>query len=165
MSSKEKSGGEAETSEAGAAATEEDGSSDNGIPSSQPQRPITLCKRKLGHAPRSLCLDATAGVGVRGSSNEDQPQTDLNPSTEVCMTPARSVPDMDQMTDSTTHVPYQPLDNSKRGLPGQLSSQTASMASEGSQVSSSKNSKFSRKILPYTTAFCLYVLLLYPSTG
>ena len=81
------------------------------------------------------------------------------------MTPARSVPDMDQMTDSTTHVPYQPLDNSKRGLPGQLNSQTASMASEGSQVSSSKNSKFSRKILPYTTAFCLYVLLLYPSTG
>lgn len=163
MSSKEKSGGGAETSEA-----EEDGSSDNGIPSTQPQRPITLYKRKLGHAPRSLCLDATAGVGVRGSSNEDQPQADLNPSTEVCMTPARSVPDMDQMTDSTTHVPYQPLDNSKRGLPGQLSSQTASMASEGSQVSNSKNSKFSlthcHTIHNCFLSLCI-IILLYPSTG
>ena len=110
------------------AATEEEGSD-------KPQRPNALCKRKLGHAPRSLCLEvATGGRGVvRGQGHQDQ-KAHLNPASEACMTPARSVPDMDQMTDST-HVPYQPLNEAKRGLPGQLSSQTASVASEGSQVS------------------------------
>ena len=109
------------------AATEEEGSD-------KPQRPNALCKRKLGHAPRSLCLEVGGGRGVvRG---QDQ-KADLNPTSEACMTPARSVPDMDQMTDST-HVPYQPLNEAKRGLPGQLSSQTASVASEGSQVSKKK---------------------------
>ena len=107
------------------AATEEEGSD-------KPQRPNALCKRKLGHAPRSLCLEVGGGV-VRGQGHQDQ-KAHLNPASEACMTPARSVPDMDQMTDST-HVPYQPLNEAKRGLPGQLSSQTASVASEGSQVS------------------------------
>ena len=107
------------------AATEEEGSD-------KPQRPNALYKRKLGHAPRSLCLEVGGGV-VRGQGHQDQ-KAHLNPASEACMTPARSVPDMDQMTDST-HVPYQPLNEAKRGLPGQLSSQTASVASEGSQVS------------------------------
>ena len=107
------------------AATEEEGSD-------KPQRPNALYTRKLGHAPRSLCLEVGGGV-VRGQGHQDQ-KAHLNPASEACMTPARSVPDMDQMTDST-HVPYQPLNEAKRGLPGQLSSQTASVASEGSQVS------------------------------
>ena len=46
------------------------------------------------------------------------------------MTPARSVPEME--TEQVISVPYQQLD-SKR-LMGQLSSQTASITSDGSQV-------------------------------
>ena len=127
MSTKEKSGEEA---------TDEDG--DNSITTTQLQRPITLYKRKLGHAPRSVCIEEGGAQGSGGGNEpphqvEDEFHADpLSGAEAACMTPARSVPDMD--TDQTsTHVPYQPLDNSKR-LPGQLSSQTASMASEGSQV-------------------------------
>ena len=53
------------------------------------------------------------------------------------MTPARSVPEM-EVEPQITNVPYQQLDS--RHLMGQLSySQTASVTSDGSQVSSNLN--------------------------
>ena len=113
MSTKEKSSEEAD----------EDG--DNSIVSPPPtKRPVTL-RRKVGHAPHPIVIDPQEG-GEAAEKIEN-----VSSGGSACITPARSVPDMD--TDQASHVPYQPLDNSKR-LPGQLSSQTASMASEGSQV-------------------------------
>ena len=78
MSTKEKSGEEA---------TDEDG--DNSITTTQLQRPITLCKRKLGHAPRSICIDAIE-KGEKGSGNEAEKSEDSNhplSSAEACILP------------------------------------------------------------------------------
>ena len=121
MSTKEKSSEEA---------TDEDG--DNSIVSPPTKRPVTL-KRKVGHAPNPTICDVESGGGAEESKIENVSPSAAsgNSANSACITPARSVPDMD--TDQASHVPYQPLDTSKR-LPGQLSSQTASMASEGSQV-------------------------------
>ena len=118
MSTKEKSSEEAD----------EDG--DNSIVSPPTKRPVTL-RRKVGHAPHSIVIDPQDGGGGVAEKIENVSPSETSGGS-ACITPARSVPDMD--TDQASHVPYQPLDNSKR-LPGQLSSQTASMASEGSQVS------------------------------
>ena len=51
----------------------------------------------------------------------------------ICLTPARSVPDMETKCKSS-HLPYQKLDSLTQKYPRQLSSQTASFASDGSQV-------------------------------
>ena len=113
--------------------------------------------RKLGHAPQSVC---ETGVGC-GSRAGDEPTpaecpasegvplldaTKLHPlsfsqesadpvSGSTCaLTPARSVPDMETHKSKCSYLPYTKLDSVTQKYPRQLSSQTASFASEGSQV-------------------------------
>ena len=84
--------------------------------------------------PLTTCIStpspATSRQAARRSSRRDS-----NPG--QAMTPARSVPEM-EVEPQITNVPYQQLDS--RHLMGQLSySQTASVTSDGSQVSSNLN--------------------------
>ena len=64
------------------------------------------------------------------SISQDHSQEDEG---ATCLTPARSVPDMETKSKSR-HLPYQKLDSLTQKYPRQFSSQTASFASDGSQV-------------------------------
>ena len=86
--------------------------------------------------PLTTCISTPSSAPLRQAARRSS-QRDSNPG--QAMTPARSVPEM-EVEPQITNVPYQQLDS--RHLMGQLSySQTASITSDGSQVSSNLKSR------------------------
>ena len=67
------------------------------------------------------------------SISQDYSQESGDGGATACLTPARSVPDMETKSKSS-HLPYQKLDSLTQKYPRQFSSRTASFASDGSQV-------------------------------
>ena len=86
--------------------------------------------------PLTTCISNPSAAPLRQAARRSS-RRDSNPG--QAMTPARSVPEM-EVEPQITNVPYQQLDS--RHLMGQLSySQTASVTSDGSQVSSNLKSR------------------------
>ncbi len=97
--------------------------------------------RKIGrHSIASLSsadhsIESRSGFGNVGTACHIMSEVEANLSqashaSSTTLTPARSVPDIEM--DQVCHVPYQQLDSRK--LLNQLSSQTQSIISDGSQV-------------------------------
>lgn len=104
----------------------------------QAQLPSPTCNRvrKLGRHSVVTSSCEHSSISYEGAPNAPLPPCCKSP----VLTPARSVPEME--LEQSSSVPYQQLD-SRRLLMGQMSSksQTASVASDGSQVSMYKPTK------------------------